>query len=108
MQNIKEGWHEFAIKNIWRFIENDLVFQEYLPWEEMKEGRYPDKQFVWGIAFTVKKTWAQQFYDMCLKERNKIQLNPIQKKIIVVSDAWKQKLAQHEFISKCKFDIFKY
>jgi hypothetical protein len=43
MQNIKEGWHEFAIKNIWKFIENDLVFQEYLPWEEMKEGRYPDK-----------------------------------------------------------------
>ena len=60
---------------------------------------------MWGIAFTVKKTWAQLFYDMCLKERNKIQLNPIQKKIIVVSDACKQKLAQHEFISKCKYDI---
>ena len=43
MQNIKDGWHEFAIKNIWKYIENDLVFQEYLPWEEMKEGRYPDK-----------------------------------------------------------------
>jgi hypothetical protein len=43
MQNIKEGWNEFAIKTIWKFIENDQVFQEYLPWEEMKEGRFPDK-----------------------------------------------------------------
>ena len=58
MQNIKEGWHEFAIKNIWKFIEQDQLLQEYLPWEEMKEGRYPDKQFVWGIAFTVKPQWA--------------------------------------------------
>ena len=43
MQNIKEGWHEFAIKNIWKFIEQDQLLQEYLPWEEMKECRFPDK-----------------------------------------------------------------
>ena len=54
----------------------------------MKEGRYPDKQFVWGIAFTVKPQWAKQYYDMCLKERNKINANHIQKKTILVSDAW--------------------
>lgn len=33
MQNIKEGWHEFAIKNIWKFIKQDKLQQEYLPWE---------------------------------------------------------------------------
>jgi hypothetical protein len=36
MQNIKEGWDEFAIKNIWKYIEQDNELQEYLPWEEMK------------------------------------------------------------------------
>ena len=54
MQNIKEGWNEFAIKNIWQYIKDDLQLQEYLSWEEMKEGRFPDKQFFWEVAFTIK------------------------------------------------------
>ena len=59
IQNIRSGWKEFAVKNIWKYIKDDQDLKDYLPWEEMLNSRFPDKKFVWGILFTVKPDWAK-------------------------------------------------
>lgn len=64
-------------------------------------GKYPDKKFFWGVISTLKQDWAQKFKDEVMKKREKLTLN-FNKKIIVVTDKWKQKLEEFDFIPKGK------
>jgi hypothetical protein len=40
---IKEGWHEFSVKNVFHLIKDDMTLAQYLPIEEMSLGRWVDK-----------------------------------------------------------------
>jgi len=57
---IKKGWSEFAVKNVFNLILTDEILKEYLPFDEMKQNRLPNKEFFWGISFTVNSEWAEQ------------------------------------------------
>jgi len=61
----------------------------------MKEGRLPDKEFAWGNAFTEKPIQANQFYYICIRERNKLILSTFQKKTIKDSELCRQIQAEH-------------
>ena len=56
---IKKGWNEFAMKNIMHLIKDDEMLQQYLPFEDMLQNRFPNKEFFWSIAFTVNPLWAE-------------------------------------------------
>lgn len=46
MQNhwvIKEGWHEFLVKNVFHLIKDDMTLAQYLPIEEMSLCRSVEK-----------------------------------------------------------------
>ena len=64
-------------------------------------GKYPDKKFFWGVISTLKQDWAQKFKDEVMKKREKLTFN-VNKKIIVVTDKWKQKLEVFDFVLKGK------
>ena len=64
-------------------------------------GKYLDKKFFWGVISTLKQDWAQNFKDNVMKQREKLTFN-INKKIIVVTDKWKQKLEEFDFVAKGK------
>ena len=64
-------------------------------------GKYPDKKFFWGVISTLKQDWAQKFKDEVMKKREKLTFN-VNKKIIVVTDKWKQKLEEFDFAPKGK------
>ena len=65
----------------------------------MDMGKYPDKKFFWGVISTLKQDWAQKFKDEVMKKREKLTLN-FNKKIIIVTDKWKQKLEEFDFATK--------
>ena len=65
-------------------------------------GKYPDKKFFWGVISTLKQDWAQKFKDGVMKKREKLTFN-VNKKIIVVTDKWKQKLEEFNFAPKVKY-----
>ena len=101
--NIKDSWHELAVKNVWHHLKQDQQVRKYLPADEMDLGKYPDKKFFWGVISTLKQDWAQKFKDDVMKKREKLGFN-INKKIIVVTDKWKQKLEEFDFAPKGKSD----
>jgi len=59
---IKQGWNEFSLKNVYPLIKSDKIFESYLPFSEMEQGKWVDKNYFWGIAFTIKPDWANNFY----------------------------------------------
>jgi hypothetical protein len=65
--NIKDSWHELAVKNVWHHLKNDQQVRRYLPAEDMDLGKYPDKKFFWGVISTLKQDWAQNFKDNVMK-----------------------------------------
>ena len=43
-------------------IKSDNKITKYLPVEEMILDRFPDREFFWGIAFTIRPEWAQTYH----------------------------------------------
>ena len=72
-----------------------------MPADEMDMGRYPDKKFFWGVITSLKQDWAQKFKYDVIKEKEKLTLN-FSKKIIVVTDKWKKKLEEIDFVTEGK------
>ena len=52
--NIKDTWHEFAVKNVWDELKGDQELRKYLPTQEMDLGKHPDRKFFWGVVSTQK------------------------------------------------------
>jgi hypothetical protein len=71
-----------------------------MPYNEMEQGRFPNKEFFWGIAFNLRNDWANKYYTECVKMRESSHKFPIERKTIVVSEAWRIKLMEHDFCSK--------
>ena len=87
-----------AVKNVWKYVRHLEDFRIYLPAEEMDDGQYPDRAFFWGIAFTVLPTWANNYYDMVIeKKRKEVVENPANRKVISITPAFREKLAQFPF-----------
>ena len=60
-----------AIKNVWQYVKHVENIRQYLPAEEMDEGCYPDRDFFWGICFTVQPVWANAYYDQVIEKKRK-------------------------------------
>ena len=105
MQNgpIHKNYSEFSVKNVWPLVSNHAGLCEYLPDDEMNEGRYPDKLFFWGICYTVIPEWSKSYTDAVWKQRNENKnadfKNP---KTIHVTDKWLGILEEHDFQSRGK------
>lgn len=64
-------YNEFSVKAIWPKIKGCSELLEYLPSDDMKKGKYPNREFVWGVIHTVKPEWATQYTKLALEERYK-------------------------------------
>ena len=53
-RDISKNWSELAIKNIWKKVKLDKELCQYLPDEEMNLNRHHDRDFFWGILFTLR------------------------------------------------------
>ena len=81
------------MKNVWHLVKHNAHLNQYLPTNEMNEGRFPDKEFFWGIAFTVLPTWANLYTSKVLANRHQEKPeDPNETKTIKVSNKWLEKL----------------
>ena len=89
MVKLKDTWEEFAVSNVWKLVRTDMHLRSYLPADEMDAGRYVDRDFFWGIAFTVCRTWAYQYVRQAIARRKLIPVHDFKKKkTIIVSTRW--------------------
>ena len=59
----------------------------------MAEGRYPDKEFFWAIAFTIVPEWAQSYSKQVIDARvGKGNNNFANKKVLMVTPVWMERL----------------
>ena len=63
LRKVNDHWNDWAVKNVWPLVKDNKQVCEYLPSDEMNEGRYPDKTFFWGVLFTVLPLWSTDYYE---------------------------------------------
>ena len=86
-------YEEFATKNGYKLLKNCKSIVPYLPIEEMDKGKFPNREFFWGIVFTLEEDWANKYYKKVMDVRMAAEpINLNQAKIIKVSDNWMAKL----------------
>ena len=61
--NIRAHWPEFSVKNVWPQIKEVGKIRSYLPSEEMEKGKLPDKEFFWGVVWTILPEWSKQYVE---------------------------------------------
>jgi len=107
MRRTEKYYGELAIKNIYHLIKDCLEVREYLSAEEMDLERFPDRMFVWGILFTLNYDWAEELYHQVIEKRNRFKVfNPLEGRVIKVSQEWMDQFKNDDFIPKCKYDNF--
>ena len=87
-------------------MKSDARLCRYLPTCEMNVGRYPNREYFWGVAFTIIPIWANQSTKLVMSKRY-AQVSPDLNaaKIINVSENWIRKLSQHDFTSSSKYTM---
>ena len=91
---IEKNWPEFSVKNVWQQVRPSPEICKYLPVDEMNEGRWPNKEFFWGIAYTVIPDWCAEYKKVVLHNRSVRKPHDFnQKKIIHISPQWMRKLS---------------
>ena len=64
----------------------------------MNEGKFPNREFFWGVAFTIIPIWANQYTKLVMKKHYNVNKpNLTNEKLIAVSDNWLKKLSLHDF-----------
>ena len=70
----------------------------------MDKGTYPDREFFWGVAFTVLPFWAGGYHGLVIeKKRKEIKENPSNKNVLIISDEWRKRLGQFAYKPKSKY-----
>ena len=104
VRNFNPNYAEYAVKNVWHLVRNAEEIQEYMPLDEMRLGRFPDKQWFWGVCFTLIPAWARS-YDKKVKDirasQNKVNIRD-ETKLIRVSDKWLDDLRRYDYKSRGK------
>ena len=101
-QGYKMNTYEYAIKNVWDYVKDHQKLCSYLPTDEIAFGRYPDRRFFWGVAFTVIPRWSTAYLKQVEHERNMERNKIPAARTIRISDKWAASLEQHDFQSKSK------
>ena len=104
--NIHHNWPEFATKHCYPLVKNNRKVLEYLPDDEMDQGRHPDKEFFWKICHTVIPEWADRYREEMVKQRNLVKQDEFREtKKINVTDAWLSRMKKHDFKSQGKWEF---
>ena len=59
--SIKHQWPEHAVKNVWPMVKHSQWLAKYLPTDDMNNGKYPDREYFWGLCFTLLPKWSENY-----------------------------------------------
>ena len=98
---IREHLPEYAVKRAWPLVRDDPLIVAYLPDEELDLERWPDRRFFWGIVYTIRPEWVEDYISQCIAQRDRMHLvNRMATKTVAISAGWREKLAAHDFASR--------
>ena len=69
---IQKHYEEFAVKNAYPLIRTNKDIRRRMPTRERAKGKYPDRDWFWGLCFTCKPHWAHVYYKKVMDHRIKI------------------------------------
>lgn len=74
----------------------------------MNEGRFPNKEWFWSICYTVIPEWTSAYKKQVLENRSRKKGHDFnKKKVISISDKWREKLKEFDYDSKRTLQFLK-
>ena len=64
-------WPELSVKRLLGSVLSDNALKAYFN-SEYKTNKLPERDYFWGIIFSVKPTYAKQIIKEAIKERNQL------------------------------------
>ena len=68
--------------------------------EDQDKISFSDRRFTWGILLTMRKEWAESYYDAAISFQNRPKKKPPERQLITISKAWVKRLTEHDFNTK--------
>ena len=62
-------WPELSVSKLWPIVKQDPAFAAYFP-TQLPKGKLPEKQFFWGVIFTIKPGYAKCLMKDAIEQRN--------------------------------------
>ena len=62
-------WPELSVSKLGPIVRKDPPFAEYFP-SKLPKGKLPEKQFFWGVIFTIKPGYAKCLMKDPIEQRN--------------------------------------
>ena len=66
-------WPELSVSKLWPIVKQDPAFAAYFP-TQLPKGKLPEKQFFWGVIFTIKPGYAKCLMKDAIEQRNALPL----------------------------------
>ena len=70
LYKVDDKWAEWAVRNIYPKVKDNLALREYLPHAEMDQNWMPDWIWFWGVLIYVLPVWSKQYYDSVVNVRH--------------------------------------
>lgn len=91
-------YDEISVKNLWAEVSQDPELMKYFP-DTKCSSKLPERDYFFGVLCTLQPEYINSIIDHANKERNSISADEARQDIIVMTEAWYEKLTQLPFIS---------
>ena len=70
-------WPELALSDLWPRIQNDSAVMAYFPRFHGPQVKAPNRQFFWGILFTLRGDFCESLIDEAAEKRAAQAMKPL-------------------------------
>ncbi len=97
---------EISVKNLYEDALADAEVAKYLPSKDQMSGRFPEREFFFGVLGTLKRHYLTEIIKDAHDKRFKIPEDNEKKDAILISDAWLEELTKHPYYSSKVLEIY--
>ena len=93
------AYQELSVKNLYNDAMGDPLLAKYLPTKEQLSGKFPEREFFFGILCTLKQEYMKEIIAEASKKRFKPEEDDNKKQAILISEKWMEELMKHPYHS---------
>ena len=92
-------YEELSVKNIYADAMKDELLRDYIPDLEQNSGRFPERDFFFGILGTLRPHYLMKIIEDANKVRYEANVNDPKKDFIMLDTPWYEELMKHPYFS---------
>jgi hypothetical protein len=92
-------YQEISVKNLYEVAMKDELLVKYLPTKEQISGKLPERDFFFGLMWTLRNQYMKDIIAGAHKARYTVAEDVTKKQAISISEAWMAELQKHPYHS---------